>query len=130
MGKKVARLMARIVALEEAMALMLRGSLSHGIKKKKAKARKAKKTARKKAAPKKAATKRAAPKKPAPRKAAVKKAPVAKPVRDVAAISAGKPAPIKAARPAMVSRRLFPRPQAAMPPGPRQCRRGADPDFQ
>jgi len=35
MGKKVARLMARIVALEEAMALMLRGSLSHGIKKKK-----------------------------------------------------------------------------------------------
>jgi len=119
MGKKMARVMARIVALEEAMALMLRGSLSHGIKKKKAKAKAhtrvwPKKAVAKRAIAKKPASKKAVAKKPAPKKA------VAKPTTcDIAAISAAvsavKPATVK---PAAINLPPGPAPQAAVRPAP------------
>ena len=99
MGKKRARLMARIVALEEAMALMLRGSLSHGIKKK----AKAGKVAAKKPAAKKAAAKK-------PKKAMAKKN--AKP-HSTAAIPA--PATVK---PSAVKPTPMAGPQTTMPPRP------------
>jgi hypothetical protein len=113
MGKKVARLMARIIALEEAMALMLRGSLNHGIKKKKAKPSKHKKITAKKAKairPKKAVAKKAASKKAAAEMAVVEKA-----VRAASATSAIQPT----VKPVAIAK-LAPAPvqQAAMPPRP------------
>ena len=92
MGKKRARLMARIVALEEAMALMLRGSLSHGIKKK-AKRKKARSVAAKKPGVKKAAKKPAKP--PS----------IAAPAKPISVKPAVKPTPM-------------PGPQATIPPRP------------
>jgi hypothetical protein len=110
MGKKVARLMARIIALEEAMALMLRGSLNHGIKTKKTTPSKYKKiTAKKaKARPKKVVAEKAASKKAAPKTAVVENV-----ARAAPATSAIQPA----VKPAAAAK-LVPAPvqQASMPP--------------
>jgi len=108
MGKKMARLMTRIIALEEAMALMLRGSLNHGLKKKKAKSSKPKKITAKKA-------KATRQKKIASKEAPPKMAFVKKPVGAITTTSVKQTGekPVAAAKSSPV-----PGPQTAMPPRP------------